>query len=908
MFVKTKLVKRFALIFSISIVLVLGTIISIPFFFKDEIKSQLLHEIDQNVHASVSFSDISFSTFRNFPFFTLTLHDVVVMGKDAFVNDTLVSSEELRISLDVKSVIQGHKINIKRIQLAKPHISILILEDSTENFNILIPDDPNEIDTDTSAFELNINKWEIEDGRFSFKNKLTNVEIYMNGLNHTGKGNIKEIISEFNLHINVDELKFIQHSITYLSNKTLNTDMDIQLDMSDYRFTFKHPIIKINEFAIAVDGYFKILEYGIDTDMRFEVEETSFDRLLSVLPGILLNDIKQIKTNGDFVCNGFLKGIYDSRRGKFPHYQFNLDVVNSKLQYPKLRDSIHDIHFSLIAENKFGIPDSMHIAINKLHLKIGDNPIDGYLKIKGYQTQFVEANLKASLDLADLEHIYPIDSLILKGLMAVNIQVKGVSKHSDFLFPFVDVQLSMDSGYVKSVGHEIPIEAIMMNVEVFNTTGKAVDTRILLNQFKCSIDNEPLVINGVISDLTDPLYDVSVDGLLDFEKLVHIFPVEGVSMSGELDTQIKFKGRESDIEKKNYTALRASGTADIKNLSYISHDFSNGLSIKKARLEFTPEKIVLESCKGKIDKSTFLLSGYLYDYMAIVLNNHDLIQADLNLKCDTLNLNHWLDIDTTAVAGISSFENDTSTKIVQFPTYVDVSFDSNIGYLTYGTMEIKKLIGHIRVKNGIMSVHETSFETADATFKLMATYDPRNALDPIFNLLVDIKELEIKKAYGLFYTIQAAAPSAKNTNGVFSTLYTLRGSLDKNHHPVLSTLEGSGSIVIRNAELNGVKVLKHLSRYSKKHEMDNPAVTNLVLDTKISKGRVYINTVEFMMGKYLTEIEGSCSFDSDVNYLLHVGVPPLYKIRIPVHITGNIDDPTIKIGTGGEKDFNFDDL
>ena len=136
----------------------------------------------------------------------------------------------------------------------------------------------------------------------------------------------------------------------------------------------------------------------------------------------------------------------------------------------------------------------------------------------------------------------------------------------------------------------------------------------------------------------------------------------------------------------------------------------------------------------------------------------------------------------------------------------------------------------------------------------------------------------------------------------------MRGSLDKNHHPVLSTLEGSGEITIKNVELNGVKVLKHLSRYSKKHDMDNPAVTNLVFDTKITKGRVYINTIEFMMGKYLTEIEGSCSFDSDVDYWVHVSVAPLYKIRLPVHITGNIDTPIIKVGTGGKKDFTFDDL
>ena len=96
---------------------------------------------------------------------TLQLHDFLIMGKKDFIGDTLAYAKLAAVSFEYASIVKGKgkEIEIKSIHLTKPLVNMRILSNGDANYAIFHSDS---MARDTSRFNININRWEIEDGRF----------------------------------------------------------------------------------------------------------------------------------------------------------------------------------------------------------------------------------------------------------------------------------------------------------------------------------------------------------------------------------------------------------------------------------------------------------------------------------------------------------------------------------------------------------------------------------------------------------------------------------------------------------------------------------------------------------------------------------------------------------------------
>jgi AsmA protein len=159
----------------------------------------------------------------------------------------------------------------------------------------------------------------------------------------------------------------------------------------------------------------------------------------------------------------------------------------------------------------------------------------------------------------------------------------------------------------------------------------------------------------------------------------------------------------------------------------------------------------------------------------------------------------------------------------------------------------------------------------------------------------------------MFETVQAAAPAAENTDGIFSTRYELKGDLAQDFTPIMTTLKGKGVITVTNAQIKGMQLFNHIGKVTKKDELSDPKVEEIVMDTEIKDAKVWIKPFSFQVGVYHAEMEGSNGFDNTLNYVLWISRPPLNKIKIPFHVTGTVDNPVIKLGKGHEN-FDFSDF
>jgi hypothetical protein len=416
----------------IFIVVVLITGVSLTYLYRDKLKNLALEKVDNTIKGKVYFKDVSVSSFKKFPHLTLTLHDACIIGVDEFAGDTLIDAKEIGVSFDIYKIINSTNLEINGIHLENPLIYARVLPNGHANYNILKEDSVgSNSQAQNNKFELDIDKWMINNGRIIYDDKLQNTFIEVGGLFHSGKGDFKQEISDLDISTKVSEVTFIYNGIPYFKKKNFEADLLMEMNLKEKKFIFKDHAFQLGNFKFAFSGFFKLLESGYQTDLQFIVKETDFKNLISLLPGVYQKDLEGIKTKGEFSCNGFLRGIYDSKNNLVPAFHLDLKVMDAMFKYSHLPKAVENIRFHLIADNPDGNPEHSAYDLKTFHFEIDKEPVHGSVSIKGKKEMHINADVKLKADLAAIEKIYPINGLVLKGQLESEIKING--KYNDSL-------------------------------------------------------------------------------------------------------------------------------------------------------------------------------------------------------------------------------------------------------------------------------------------------------------------------------------------------------------------------------------------------------------------------------------------------------------------------------------------
>jgi AsmA protein len=605
----------------------------------------------------------------------------------------------------------------------------------------------------------------------------------------------------------------------------------------------------------------------------------------------------ELKANGTYSGKfSDLTELKDWQASRVPAFHLGVALTDGNIRYSHLPDTIKNINLNLFADNKTGAFDDTMVRIERLQGILGDNPISGHLSFQGFTEPVMSGAIKAGMNLADLKDFYPIDHLTLKGLVDIDLKVDGKWSKSDKLFPKILASVNVRDGYLKSDRYPAPMEDTHLVLQAVNDTGKFADTKFAIDTLTCSIENESFVVSGWIQDLEKYNYDLDITGVLYLEKLHRIFALEKTEMRGEADIDIKASGNLTDLREKRYHLLPAEGQIKLKDVYLRNDRIPHGLNIKEGHLYFTNEKILLDTLHGAIGKSTFNLTGHFYNYLAYVFHSHEPIKGDLQFESENFDVNELLSEEKSSR---DTVHHELAATVL--PVNVEFTFDSKIHHLVYKNLSLNNFIGEVALHNGVLTLNKTTFDALDASFNLSGDYDPRDTRHPKFDLDLGIHELDINKAYDAFVTVQAIAPAAEHTNGIFSIDYKLTGELTHSLFPVFGSLKGSGTVRIRDAVINGMKLFHHIGGLTKKEELMNPKLKDIIMDIEVDKGVVEVKPFTMKLGGFDTEVAGRHELTGYMNYILKIALPPFDLVKIPLHVDGTYDNPKVHIGKGHEE-------
>ncbi len=519
-------------------VLLVATAALIPVFFKGHIKTMIDKELSSHVNAKVHFEmdQIDISIFSHFPALTISIDELGVINRAPFEGDTLFTTKRLELEANTMDLIDGN-MRLTGIYLDEPKIRIKVLPDGRANYDIGIAaseEDSVATEDTSSAFSLAIDHWKISKGNLVYDDRSLPFKLELNDFEHTGKGDFS--LDTFDLITKTEAKAFhvAYDSVKYVSNKKLKADVVLGISNEFSRFAFKEAHVKINDFKVAVDGFFALVGDDFDMDLIYASEDNDLKSFLSLVPKTYLEGFESAETTGMFSFKGIAKGIYNDER--IPAINLHLDVTDASYKYEHISKVISEINVKAEVTNEDGILDHTHIDVTKFHVNVMGNPIDASVEVSELHDAKWDLKMKGKLDLAEVSSLVPMNGRTLKGL--VNLDAKSRGRLSMIEGAKYDQLVTSGNVSLKQVKFTDP--GLTLDLDIKEALGTFDSKEIELKNFETRIGKSDLRMDGLVTNYMGYFLDdkqVLKGNLNVASSLIDLDELQGIMLESEPETK-----------------------------------------------------------------------------------------------------------------------------------------------------------------------------------------------------------------------------------------------------------------------------------------------------------------------------------------------------------------------------------
>lgn len=420
--------KKILKIVLAAVVVLLLLLVSIPYFFKDEIEALIKKEGNKMLNAEFDFGGLDISLIRNFPKASVTIEEFYLKGIGEFENDTLVAADEVTAAVNVMSLFGDEGFDISKVLLDGVSLNAIVLPDGTVNWDVMKPTDEieeEESDTTSSPFRIKLQELTVSDLNLVYDDRQSNMYASIEDMDVECAGDFGSTRTLLELDAAIEALTFRMDGVAFLNKAKIAAEMNVDADLENNKFTLEENTLQLNAIKAAVDGWVAMTDEGMDMDLRLNSNEIGFKEILSLVPAMYTDDFDGLKTDGDVTVAAFAKGslVGDSI---VPEFGVDMDVKNAMFQYPSLPAGVNKINVTANVSNPGGSIDQTVVKVAPLSFVMAGNPfsVSATVATPVSDMQF-DVTAKGKLDLGKIKDVYPLGDMQLNGLLDADMSVKG---------------------------------------------------------------------------------------------------------------------------------------------------------------------------------------------------------------------------------------------------------------------------------------------------------------------------------------------------------------------------------------------------------------------------------------------------------------------------------------------------
>ena len=781
--------KKFFKIVGITALTILLLLIIVPFAFQGQIKNMVKDLINQNLNAKVEFTDVSLSFIRSFPQANVSVEDLLITNNDPFDGETFLSTKNLAFTMSVKELFKNaaeEPIIVNSIKINEALLTLKTDAFGNANWDIVKTDDSKntnvKADTATGNFSFDIENYTINNSALTYIDEVSNTQMYITELNHSGKGTFSAETSELDTHTDA-HLSMVVDSTQYLDNNKVLLDATIGMDLDNQKYTFMDNKGFINKLPLHFEGFVQIIEEGQTIDITFENPESSFKDFLAVIPEAYSKNIDGVQTSGDFKVNGIIKG--NITETTIPTFDISIVSNNASFKYPDLPKSVSDI---------------------------------------------------------------------------------------------------------------------TINTKILNETGNVDDTYIDIEKLNFRIDQDVFKSSASIKNLTkNMLVNANVDGVLNLGNLSKAYPIElEKELSGILKANLNLAFDMDAIETNAYERISANGNMNVRDILFSTDAMANPVQISKADMDFNPKTVSLNSFDAKTGTSDFSAAGTINNLLGFILSDKEL-QGNFKLNSNNLFLSDIMVEGTESnnstkqeIAETASDGNVSSQSSMKIPDFLDCTISANVKKVVYDNLILNNVSGVLRIKDETANLENLSSNIFNGILAVKGKVSTKTDI-PTFDMDLAADGFDIASSFEQLELLKNLAPIAKVLQGKLNTTIGLKGSLNNEMTPNLSTVSGSAFAELLTTEINQSQspLLSKLDGALDFVDFSELDLKDLQANLNFSDGRVNIKPFNLNYKDIEITVSGSHGFDKTLSYSAMLDVPAKYLGSEVNRLIGKINDSEV---------------
>lgn len=891
----------------IGLITILALMFVTPLIFSDQIKEEIKKTANKKLAGEMNYSDVNVSFFKHFPSLTITLNDFSLTGSAPFQKEHLIKAKETSFGINLTSLFFGKSIKIDEIYLSNSTINIKVNKEGLANYNVYIAEEETKKE-DEEASAIKLDHIEIINSQLVYNDQSTQLHLDVFGFNYIGNGDLSEEVFDLYSKAKIDKLNLRYENEQYLMNKKVDADLITKINVNSLSFVFEQNDLMINQLPVDFKGKFDFIKDGYNMDFTIKSNDSNLKDVFSAFPPKYITwlDKTEIKGKTDFILT--LKGNYIESKKIAPDLSLGLKIRDGFIDYEKSGFPVSNLNLEIKTSLPSLNPELLIVDTKSISLNINQDYLKAKLFVKGMNVPEIDAVFQSNIDLEKLNKALGVTNFEIKGKLAGGGNIKGKYDPKNKIFPITDANINLQSGYIKTEYYPNPITNINIVTTIKNQKGTFSDLKVTLKPAEFTFEGKPVFVQAQLYNFEDLTYDIKANGTLDISKIYKVFSQKGLDIDGFVKADLVLKGNQSDAEKGNYSKLHNKGTLELRNILIASEYLPKKFLIKEGIFKINQDKMSFSNFQAVYGQSDFKMNGYLQNVFNFATTKTGVLRGSFTLNSTYINADEFMSKTEMAQPNSTSTQNPDSkptaqkaeTGVIMIPTNLDLKFQANAQKVNFNELTLKDTKGYLNMKKGVLTMQNAGFNLIGCTVNMNAKYQASTAKKAQFEYDIKASDFDIKRAYNEIKIFREMASAAEKAQGTISLEYKLKGRLNANMEPVYPSLVGNGIVSVKDIKLHGMKMFSAVAKKTSKEEMKNPELSKVEIKSSVKNNIITLERFKFKFAGFRPRIEGTTSLDGRLNIKMRLGLPPLGIIGIPMVITGNKDNPKVKVGIKSE--------
>lgn len=420
--------KKGIIIGAIVFVVILATLVAIPFVFRDKILEKTRASISSNLNAEVGFGDFQISLIRNFPKASVVIGDLTITGKGSFAGDTLLWVESAATSFGLFDILTPDDLTVNEIILDQARLNLVVNNLEEANWDIIPesgPAGPAEASSGSGdAFGLQLSHIEIRNSQVTYTDVNAPMQMDLSGIDMVISGEMYGSDTQLKAEGTSSVFNLTYDNIRYISKTALGLKSLLDINFDEWKFVFSEGELLVNKLPVDISGMFSMPTDTIHFDLDFVSKTSTLGEIMALIPPDYEQYTKDLQATGNASLKGSFKGFIFEET--YPGLKVDLVLGNGSARYAGMSEEIRNISLNLSIDKAQGDFNKTVVSISNARFEVRNNPMELNMRLSNLMEDLrFDGQMKGKLNFNHLKDALPLDSLDLQGLVDLDLGVKG---------------------------------------------------------------------------------------------------------------------------------------------------------------------------------------------------------------------------------------------------------------------------------------------------------------------------------------------------------------------------------------------------------------------------------------------------------------------------------------------------